>query len=257
MASDDLAAFIIVHDQDLLLACERDGRFARLPDYRYLFVGPRDVSRVASAGNVIVARDLSDNIEACSNLLSFTGWYAVAKNGLTRAPWVALLEHDVRLAADFVPKTLDSLRANRTVLGYVPFSFSHPMYLHATPWLIPSLRIAHGIDLPKLVRDYLATGGVDRWTATTNASLPTAELERFVDWFLPVSRVFHHDPIGAHVHERALPVFCMMMGLQNVLQPGVLEDLQARSHGIRARSWNDAQEQADKMAHESAEPPGG
>ncbi len=240
----EIETFVIVHDQDLLLACEQEGRFAGLSHFQYLFVGPREVSRLAGLSNVIVARELPDNIESSPNLLSFTGWYAVAKNGLTRKPWLTLLEYDVTLAPEFLPKTLEALRANRCILGYVPFPLSHPMYLHATPWLIPALQETHGLDLPKLLRAHLEAGGVDQWAATSNASLATSELTKFVDWFLPLSRVFQHDPLGAHVHERALPAYCFTMGLQNLVLPGVLQHRQARSHGIFARSWKEAEEQA-------------
>lgn len=243
---NEIETFVIVHDQDLLLACEEEGRFAGLPHYQYLFVGPREVSRLAARSNVIIARELPDNIESYPNLLSFTGWYAVARNGLARTPWVTLLEFDVRLARDFSVSTLEQLRASDGVVGYVPFSFSHPMYLYATPWLIPALRQAHGLDLPGLIRDHLDAGGVDQWAATTNASLPASALAKFVDWFLPVSRVFQRDAIGAHVHERALPAFCIATGLPHLVLPGVLEHGQARSHGILARSWEDAQKHANQ-----------
>ena len=250
MSSDqsEIDVFVIVHDQDLLMAGEAEGRFAALPSYRYLFVGPREVSGLAHLTNVIVARDLPDNIERWPNLLSFTGWYAVAKNDLARAPFVTLLEYDVSLAPDFLAKTSALLRAQSCAVGYGSFPLSHPMYLHATPWLIPTLREAHNLDLPKLIREHLETGGADEWAATTNASLPVAELKKFVAWFLPVSRLLRHDPIGAHVHERALPIFCLTSELTNVILPGVLTHQQARSHGILARSWEEARQQADGLA---------
>jgi hypothetical protein len=242
----EIETFVSVHDQELVLSCEHEARFARLPHYRYLFVGPRDVSRLKKLDNVIVARELPNNIEAHVNLLSFTAWYAVAKNGLARAPWVTMLEYDVRLAPDFSRRTLSSLRFGRRVIGYVAFPLSHPMYLHATPWLIPALRTAHGIDVPQMVRKHLDAGGVDQWTATTNVSLLTSDLEAFVEWFTPASLVFRHDPLGAHVHERALPVFCILKGFENLLLPDVLEHEQKRSHGIRARSWEEARKVAER-----------
>jgi len=240
-----IETFVIVHDQEVLLACEREGRFAGLPSYRYLFVGPRDVSSLTERENVIVARELPDNIEAYPNLLSFTGWYAVARNRLCRSPRVTLLEYDVRLAPDFFPRNLSLLSGRRSVVGYVPFPLSDPLYLHATPWLIPALRSAHGVDVAQLVQSHLDAGGADQWTATTNASMATADLEEFVAWFVPASRFFRHDPIGAHVHERAVPVFCLLKGLENLLLPDVLKHRQARSHGIRGRSRAEAQKEAE------------
>ena len=58
------------------------------------------------------------------------------------------------------------------------------------------------------------------------------DLARFVDWFLPVTEVFRHDPMGSHVHERAIPVFCLLNQIEDRYVPGVLEHEQVASHGI-------------------------
>lgn len=239
--------FVIIHDQDLVIACEEEGRFSDLPDYKYIFVGSRDASRLELLDNVIVARDLQHNIEDYPNLVSFTGWFAVARNRLASAPWVALLEYDVRLTPDFVTETLTRLRTKPCLVGYVPFPLSHPMYLHATPWLIPGLQSAHSIDVARIIGDHLDAGGRDEWTATTNASMSTLALASFVDWFEPVSWIIRHDPIGAHVHERTLPIFCILNGLENSVLPDVLKHLQQRSHGIFARSWDEAEQEAERL----------
>jgi hypothetical protein len=166
--------------------------------------------------------------------LSFTGWYAVARNDLTDARWVALLEYDVELSSRFHEETMTALPAGHRLVGYVPFPLTHPMYLHATPWLSPVLKHVHGIDVERVIHDHLEAGSADMWTATTNQSLALDDLRRFVEWFLPASELFRHDPVGAHVHERTLPVFCKVMGIENVHLPGILDHRQARSHGIIA-----------------------
>lgn len=232
MAKDDIETFVIVHSAELILRCESEGRFTRLPSYTYLFVGNGDVSRLDHLDNLVVARDLADNIEQYSNLLSFTGWYAVARNGLATTRWVTLLEYDVHLQEDFVAKTLSALKAGASLVGYVPFPLSHPLYLHATPWLIPALRSARDIDAPRLIADHLRGGGADEWTATTNASFTSDDFVAFVDWFIPVSRLIRHDPIGAHVHERTLTMFCMLRGLRHCVIRNVLGHEQAGSHKI-------------------------
>jgi len=243
--SIELETFVIVHSDELVLACEAEGRFADLPSYRYLFVGHGDVSRLQHL-DVIVARDLPDNIEQHVHLLSFTGWYAVARNSLTDARWVALLEYDVSLAPDFFETTLDALQTGRRLVGYIPFPLTHHMYLGATPWLSPVLAKVHGIDVEQVIQHRLAAGGDDMWTATTNQALAGEDLRQFVDWFLPASVYFRHDPVGAHVHERTLPMFCETQGIENVLIPDVLEHRQQRSHGIIAF-------QGDAVPHDPAE----
>lgn len=241
---DDLEVFVVVHEQDLLLECEQDRRFSDIPRLRYVFVGMRPTDKLTGRSDVVIARDLADNIEQFPNLLSFTGWYAVAQNNLATARYVSLLEYDVKVAPDFVGQTLSALRTNDGFVGYVPFPLSHPMYLHATPWLISALAAVHQIDVAALIYDYLAAGGSDQWSATTNASMSAVHLRAFVDWLLPVTCVYRHDPIGAHVHERTLNVFCLLHGLDSQCLSGLLTHAQRRSHQILAVSQKEALERA-------------
>lgn len=243
-AKTGLQTFVIAHSQDLVLECERLRRFSHLPSYTYLFVGAADTSRLAAIDNVIVARDLPDNIEHHPHLLSFTGWYAIARNTLASSDWVSVLEYDVDLEPAYAQASMKELQSTPCIVGYLQARLTHPIYLQATPWLSRSLSEVYGIDLPKLLVAYLEGGGLDQWTTTSNASLATAQLSDFVDWFLPLTRVFRHDPLGAHVHERAVPVYCMVRGLANRCVPGVLSHQQRRSHGVKARAGRQVREAA-------------
>lgn len=236
IVTQSLDVFVVVHSEELIESCENEGRFADLPDYTYLFVGDGDVSLAEERANVIVARSLPDNIEASSSLLSFTAWYAIARNRLANAPNVAVLEYDVWLSRDFHDRTLDCLADGNRIVGFVPFPLSHPKYLHATHWLADALREVHGLDVAEMVGNHLGRGGVDEWTATSNAAMSTQTLERFVEWYRPVSRTFEHDPIGAHVHERTLPIFCMTNGLENLVLRDALRHEQRKSHSVLIRS---------------------
>jgi hypothetical protein len=247
VSSDDLEAFVMIHDQDLLLACEREGRFSELPRMRYVFLGKRPVDKLAGRRDVVVARSLATHLERYPHLLSFTGWYAVARNNLAAARNVSLLEYDVALKIGFYSKTLAALRQSDAIIGYISFPLSHPMFLHATPWLVRALADVYQIDVVRLIREYLAAGGLDQWTATTNASMSAADLSAFVDWMLPLTPVFRHESIGAHVHERALKIFCFLHDKESIYLPDLLTHLQARSHKIFALSREEAAQRAREI----------
>lgn len=242
---NELEVFVVIHDERALLEHERLRTFTHLPRYRYLFVGMGSTEGLRGRDDVIVARSLPDNVEHHPLLLSFTAWYAIARNGLATTKRVALLEYDVTISADFAERTETALREGHRIVGYVPFPLSHPMYLHASPWLSRSLDTAYGIDLPLLIHNHLDNGGTDLWTATTNAAMRVDDLVAFVDWFLPLTPLFSNDPIGAHVHERTIPVFCLLNDIENLHLPDVLEHEQARSHGIFAVPQEEARRCAE------------
>ena len=92
--------FIFVHDQQIVLDYIEAGKFNALPDVRYVFLGQRPVDQLdqyVGEKKVIVARNLHYNIEHLPNLVAWTGWYAVARNGLITADVVNLFEYDINL----------------------------------------------------------------------------------------------------------------------------------------------------------------
>lgn len=242
--SNDLETFIIIHDQRLLLEAEREGRFAGLGGHRYLFVGTGATDLLADRDDVIVARQLPDNIEEHPALLSFTGWYAVAGNRLARAPYVALLEYDVRVGEGFRQATLEALSAGLAIVGYVPERLTNPHFLHNTSWFSESLAATYGLDVAEMAREHLASGGADHWTASTNHAMRAEDLVAFVRWFTPLTPMFRHDLAASAVHERAIWVFCQSNGIEDVLVPGVLQHAQAASHGVSV-SLAEVQRRAD------------
>jgi len=251
-SGDDLEVLVVVHDPSIIEELEAEQHFSMLPDYRYILVGSDDRyadSDFQCPAKTIVARRLPTNIEEHRHLLAFTAWYAIAKNGLVNAKFVSILEYDVDVDRDFHQRTIRALKEGHRMLGYVPFALTHPQYLYATAWFTESLAEVYNIDAAAMVRRHLSSGGADLWTATTNLSMRLVDLEGFVDWFLPLSRVFRHDPVGAHVHERCVPIYCMSRGIENYHLPGLLQHHQKRSHGAFVKTLEEAQRIARDIRH--------
>lgn len=89
--------FIFVHDQQIVLDYIAAGKFSDLPDVKYVFLGMRPTDQIGHLPNVIIARDLPDNIEHLPNLVAWTGWYALVCNDLIKTELVNLFEYDVNV----------------------------------------------------------------------------------------------------------------------------------------------------------------
>jgi hypothetical protein len=246
-SEDDLEIFVVVHDPSIIEQLEAEQHFSMLPNYRYILVG--HASRYANSdfqcpARSIVAQLLPNNLEEHKNLLTFTAWYAIVKNQLANTKFVTILEYDVDVDRHFQQRTIQALQEGHRMVGYVPFPLTHPQYLHATDWFTDSLTQVYDIDAAALVDSHLSGGGADLWTATTNLSMRLDDLEDFVDWFLPLSRIFRHDPVGAHVHERSVPIYCMIRGIENFYLPELLQHYQKLSHGARVKTLEEAQKLA-------------
>lgn len=231
-AADELEVFVVAHDPAIIAECEAQRRFACLPRCRYLLVG-RGFRDLEQSERILVVERLPDNIEKHKHLLSFTAWYAVARNRLARTRFVSFVEYDVEIAPDFHQRSLEALRQRRRIVGYVPWSLSHPRYLYGTHWFPDALAEVYRLNAEALIDRHLRAGGADLWTATTNLAMSLADLYDFVDWFLPLTRVFRHDPVGGHVHERMIPIYCILNDIEICSLPALLTHHQKASHGTR------------------------
>ena len=142
---------------------------------------------------------------------------------------------------DFHQRTVQALQEGHRITGYIPFPLSHPLYLYATNWFKDSLAQVYNIDASALVDKHLSDGGKDLWTSTTNLSMRLDDLEDFVEWYLPLSQVFRHDPISGHVHERSVPIYCMIRRIENIYLPDLLMHHMKKSHGALENTLEVAQ----------------
>jgi hypothetical protein len=212
--------FIVCHDQEII-------NEQRSSNYQWLFVGNGNTDNLENR-SVTVCRNLEKNIEQYPYLCSFTAWYAVAKNNLPKSDNITLIEYDTTIQSNnpFHYK----LNNNNQVICYSVTLFNHYVFYKSTPWLEISLKQIYDIDLYQFIRDN--RNQYKFWPTTTNMTLSKDILNRFVDWFLPMTEIFRHDPLGAYVHERAFFVFCVMNKIEFQYSANALNHKQKASHKI-------------------------
>ena len=203
--------FIFVHDQYIVLDYLAAGKFNELPDVKYVFLGQRPVDlldQFVGEKKVIVARNLPDNIEHYPNLVAWTGWYAIARNGLITAEVVNLFEYDVNLLG------WKQLMASA---GY----FWHP-YADSTWWNYNGIKT----ELRKL--EISVTN--DPLPMTSNYTLFAERISTFVKSLMESDLDPEHSQAG-HIVER----YCSAYFQFKVTAAGGLTHLYADSHGTQGR----------------------
>jgi hypothetical protein len=203
--------FIFVHDQYIILDYLAAGKFNELPDVKYVFLGMRpsdQIGHLVDMGKVIIARDLPDNIEHYPNLVAWTGWYAIARNGLITADIVNLFEYDVNLLGWKQPMAS---------AGY----FWHP-YADNTWWNYNGIKT----ELRKL--EISVTN--DPLPMTSNYTLFAERISTFVKSLME-SDLDPEHPQAGHIVER----YCSAYFQFKVTAAGGLTHLYADSHGTQGR----------------------
>jgi hypothetical protein len=203
--------FIFVHDQYIVLDYLAAGKFNELPNVKYVFLGQRpsdQIGHLVEMGKVIIARDLPDNIEHLPNLVAWTGWYAIARNGLITAEVVNLFEYDINLI---------DWKQPMASAGY----FWHP-YADNTWWNYNGIKSE--------LRRLEVSVSSDPLPMTSNYTLFADKIYPFINTLMASEFDFEHDQAG-HIVER----YCSAYFQFKVTAAGGLTHLYADSHGTQGR----------------------
>jgi hypothetical protein len=202
------STFIFVHDQQIVLDYIAAGKFSDLPDLKYVFLGMRPTEQIEHLPNVIIARDLPDNIEHYPNLVAWTGWYALVRNDLIKTDLVNLFEYDVNVVGEWVQH------------------FEHCAYFghHGTDevwWNYNGIRS----EVQKFARGFYKQSTIPM---TSNYTLCFDEIADVVNQIGSINKTSQQ---AGHVAER----LCSFLLSNRYVLPNRLTHLYADSHGTQGR----------------------
>lgn len=235
-----LEVVITVHDQQIVLDFEQHKKYRNVPKYTYAFVGRGDCDKIRHLSNVVIVRELQDNIEQYKNLVDFTAWYAFVRNKLIQSEFVALLQYDTAISPSFYKQTLAYLTKEPTkMLGYQKWPILDANFIEnnigAAP-LADALRATYGVDLYHLVARHVEAKGDIGWPSSNNLAMSTKLLSEYVDWFSPMIQLLGPNLYSGHSFERSLKIFCILKNVENIYAPQLAHHYQLNSHGTQGFS---------------------
>jgi len=202
------STFIFVHDQQIVLDYLAAGKFSNLPDVKYCFLGMRPTDRIEHLPNVIIARNLPDNIEHFPKLVAWTGWYALVRNDLIKTDLVNLFEYDVNVVGEWLQ--------SQEECGY----FMHPS-TDEVWWNYGNIRK----ELQKHINEKY-TGNY--LLMTSNYTLSAGRVETDVEY---IEELNAKHPMVGHIAERICSYYHDYM----LFAPNRLMHFYADSHGTQGR----------------------
>lgn len=220
-------AFVTIHDQDLLLDCERSGQFASL-SHTYLFVGPRPVDRVPRGVKMVVARDYAGNVEHLPSFYDFTGWHVLARHDLIDAEHVICLQYDMTVdVPDLAEQCAAILHSERGMIAFTSGPRSHWMLR------VPGFEDAYQRGMAEKGIDTDAWPPVRRWPTTQGTAWRAETLVDFMGWFEPLFDVWADETLAGHLAERSVTVYSMTTHPERYLT-GVIKHQALDCHGTGA-----------------------
>ena len=201
----------------------------KVPGAMIIFVGDQPVDEDTRAlPNLIVARELPDNIEAEKKLLTFTAWYAIIKNNLFMDyEYICILENDVLLSINYVTDLQKTISTSENDLITFCMGRSACFYADIKINILEDCLNIKGLDV-EAVKSHIDAKG---WYPSTNQCIKRRVLNDFVDWYYPFCLYIktRHEEKFSWYHERLFSVYLYSNNSQVKIMHG-LHHLSNKSH---------------------------
>jgi hypothetical protein len=229
-----LLNFVFIHDQEILLDFVEKNRFQSLEGFKYVFLGNRPCDKIEHFENVIIARNLQDNIEHLPKLTSFTGWYALYKNGYLDSEYVNLFEYDIHYVPEFPEINKEMLKKDFDFVGYFPMFVNDIVYLTQTQYtkeLVESIEKKFGYNIAEYIHELEKSNPQMLWSSSSNSTWRTEVLKNYIDWFSNFIDDISQSQYCGHMHERSLSFYYFKENLKVFLTRNLMIHVQLNSHG--------------------------
>lgn len=228
---ETLKTFIFIHDQDILLDFLNKKKFFDLDNFDWVFLGNRPINKLSNVENLIIARDLPNNIEIYPKFTSLTGWYALYKNNLLNSEYVNFFEYDIKYVPNFKEINLEICKKNFDFVGYFPMSVRDVVYIQYTQYsseLINAVKNQTSFDIIDMIKNLPSNA---HWSSSSNSTWKTEKLINYLDWFIPYIDDLKQSKFCGHIHERSISFYYFMEKLKVHLTKGLMIHAQLNSHG--------------------------
>lgn len=226
-----LETFIFIHDQEIILDFINKTRFKDLENFKWIFLGTKPIDKIKHISNLIIARELDDNIEQYPKFTSLTGWYALYKNGLLNSEYVNFFEYDINYIPEFVEINKQMVLKDFDFIGYFPMSINDVVYISQKQYskeLIDSVKNKTGFDIVKMISSLPSNS---TWSSSSNSTWKTEVLKEYIDWFVSFIDEMKTSSYCGHIHERSISFYYFMKKLKVFLTRGLMVHVQLNSHG--------------------------
>ena len=214
----------------IVFVCHDNNSVKKVLSYNYpiIFVGNKPIAdEYRNNKNIVIARDLKNNIENEPKLLTFTAWYAIIKNNLfSNYNYICILEYDTWLSDNCILQLYNLCKFNYS--NVISFTEDKEGYHF--------LR-----DVNKMVlQNFLNTKNLKinlnekiPWGTSTNQCINRTILSDFIDWYYPdCLEIKIYDEVRlSWYHERLFMLYLKSKNIGYTVQSGLTHE-RGDSHSL-------------------------
>ena len=231
-----ISTYIFVHDPQIILKNDINKKFECLPNMKYVFLGMEDTDKISGRADIIIARDLTYNIELYPKFCSFTGWYALWKNNLIQSEYVHLFEYDIKLENNFNERIENILAKKYDFIGYVPlsmqFAFLNQKYLAN---ILPAIQKHYTVNMQEIIYKTYNQNKNSQWSSTSNSTFYSETFIQYMNWFEKLIVDLKDNIMCGHAHERSITFFYLLFNKKICLTNNLIKHSMLNSHSTGER----------------------
>jgi hypothetical protein len=234
---DNLTTYVICHDQEIIKANILSKKYDNLGQLFFLYVGNGEFQDLESYPNVMIVRNMKNNIEQYPKFTAFTAWYALWKNGLCKTKYINLLEYDTNPDSQFSFLLKNVLKQKPKIVHYFPFSMRNYHFIDNSNWtstLFKSIKLFYKFDIEPVLRFHINEHIIRKiepvWGTTNNICFEYSTFDKYMKWVSPLIGYLKDDINCGHAQERAITFWRIINNVPVFYFNGHIEHVQADSH---------------------------
>lgn len=227
MYSKSVKTYIFCHDQNFILNSITNKRYKILDSHYYVFLGFNNVEKVRNIENVIISRELNDNIEVDKRCLQYCGWYSLYKNNLLDSDYIRLIDYDV----DILKLNNETNFDVKSGMG-LDFNFYFDYGFGESENFKNYIKNNYNITTNKLIENYSKKFNQKKWFSIGDVLIKVDIFKNFMEWFYKVYLLNKESKYFAHHFERYLTIYCLLNDIQYEIKNDEVIHRQLKSHNF-------------------------
>jgi len=218
--------FVLCHTQDFVINSIKENKYSGFENHYFVFMGMSQTDKIEGIENVIICKNLTENIEEQKNCLQYCGWYALYYNGLIDTDYVRIIDYDIDIVM-FNNKTDYKVKSG---VGF-NYDFYFLNGFGNQNKFISTINEYIGGDINTLINDYSIKFNQYRWFSSIDVLINKQTFFDFMDWFKPIYEKNKNEHYFGMFFERYLNIFLIVKNIDYTITENEIIHKQLKSHG--------------------------
>ena len=217
--------FILCHTQDFIIDSIEHNKYKNFNDYYFVFMGMGQINKIKNINNVIICRDLPNNIEEQKNCLQYCGWYSLYHNEFLDTDYIRIIDYDV----DIININNKTSHCVKSGLGFGFDDHFLNKFGNHRKFVDIMNRYANG-DIRKAISNYSKEFNQDKWFSSIDVLINKETFSKFMEWFKPIAEEIKDEYYFGMFFERVLTIFLIVNNVDYNITENEVTHNQLQSH---------------------------